>query len=75
MPSQRYIETVFESLQRAVEYGVIQAWSVDESNFVINHGSECTTVPSLKAADFLIDLFRQHEKTIITSAGTDTPIS
>ena len=72
MPSKRYIETVFETLQVAVDFGVIQGWSVDESNFVIHHGSEQTTVPSLKAADYLIDLFRQHDKRIITKATETT---
>ena len=73
MPSKRYIETVFESLQMAVDFGVIQDWSIDDANFVIHHGSERTSVPSLQAADYLIDLFRNHEKR--TDVVPDTPMS
>ena len=73
MPSKRYIETVFESLQMAIDFGVIHDWSIDDSNFVIHHGSERTTVPSLQAADYLIDLFRNHEKKI--DVAPDTRVS
>lgn len=61
MLTQQYIHTVFESLETAVEYGVIRDWSVDGPNIAIRRGSERTTIPQLDAADYLIHLFEKHE--------------
>lgn len=61
MPTQQYIHTVFESLETAVEYGMIGDWSVDGPNIAIRCGSERTTIPQLDAADYLIHLFEEHE--------------
>lgn len=61
MLTQQYIHTVFESLETAVEYGVIGDWSVDGPNIAIHRGSERTTIPQLDAADYLITLFEKHE--------------
>lgn len=70
MPAERYIDTVFKSLDLAVEYDVISGWSVEDANIVIEHGSERTSVPSISAANYLIDLFQNWQSEAVSLSAS-----
>ena len=66
MLTHHYIETVFESLEAALEHGIIDDWSVKGANFVVHHTDEVVTVSQRKAADYVSEMLRRHVETVET---------
>ncbi|GEM_PF-6686362 len=61
MPAHHYINLLFESLENAVVYGVIKAWSIDGANITIQRDGRWTSLSQLDAANYLIHLLEEQE--------------
>ena len=60
MPTPQYLETVFETLESALEHGIIDEWTVKGAKFVIHDEGERITVSQRKIADYVSALLRRH---------------
>ncbi len=57
-----YIESLYHSLQMAVDKRIIREWTVEGHNVVITKGSVNLPVPVLEASNYLTELFVESEQ-------------
>lgn len=58
-----YVELLHDSLQAAVEYGIIEHWTIDDRHVVFVHlNGDAVSVPVLEAGAYLNELYHERER-------------